>query len=195
MCWKVRRQLKLSLRQGTGTAFPTYSASTGKHGKWYPPTPLLRQAQVSSHSTILLPYKGQRTRQMQHSLFPGWGRQAWAAAFVDSQPIASSLIQARHSPSALLKSAGTHSQDIFLLSFWRWPECPASSLLKPACVPNPQRGHPLDHLALMARGAVNTELHGTVTIRKTVLGKTHAPPQALHGQPTKYNPRLPVKKT
>lgn len=73
----------------------------------------------------------------------------------------------QHSPTALLNAAGMHAQST--------------------------QKAPFNWLALVAKGASVPELHGTVTIRKTVLGRP-SPPGHYTYSILKYNPRLLAKK-
>lgn len=57
---------------------------------------------------------------------------------------------------------------------------------------SPHKGHPLDSLALLDKEADITELQGTVTIIKTVLGRPLTPGHCTENQ-MKSNPSLPVK--
>lgn len=87
----------------------------------------------------------------------------------------------QHSPVALLKSlGGSHSQ-----------HCPTASLMLVG--EQFTQWIPLDLLALVARGCLHAWPHGTVTIRKTVLGWVPHPGNCSDVR-LKHTPSLPVKK-
>lgn len=87
----------------------------------------------------------------------------------------------QHSPVALLKSlGGSHPQHSSTASLM---------LVGEQCT----QWIPRDLLVLVARGCLHAWPHGTVTIRKTVLGWLPYPGNCSEGR-LKHTPSLPVKK-
>lgn len=155
------------------TAVAAHSCSlvrAGEHKQlWSSPTPWIKKQPSSVLSAA------GKCKQGWHSSIPR---------------LVSICTQTSHSPTGLLKSTGACSQNILLLSSWIHWACSfptlSSCFVKVSRCAQSRQGTFFDYLALMAKRAEVAELLGTVTIRKTVLGRP-LPPSQGNAQPLGWN--------
>lgn len=113
-----------------------------------------------------------------------------------SQPEASVNVQIRPSSTTLLKIRHTAVKTFFYCLTEAsenalLPTC-SSCLAKATGCAHSTQGSPLDCRTLVAKRVAVPEIHGPITIRKTVVGRTPHPGHCLCGR-LKHNPGLLVK--